>query len=187
MEPVFAKQVYDNYMEGFKGISTFQNNHKNFVVKNGYILISPITGHKAFWWDWKYWCKVQQSFTREFWEDYKENHKGKKTKIAALVKIHFKAKTKWEKNACNSPLQGLGAIIFKQFNTNLFNWIVENNYFNIIKFCVPVHDEINVECPNELTEIVTNKIKETMTNAGKPYLKTLQLDSDAEISDHWVH
>ena len=63
-------------MKGFKGISAFQNRQKKFVVDNGYILISPVTGHKAFWWDWKWWKKVQASYTPDFWEEYREHHKG---------------------------------------------------------------------------------------------------------------
>lgn len=187
MKPDEAKNIYDSYMSGFSGISKFQNYQKKFVVNNGYILISPVTGHKAFWWDWKYWKKRQASFDSSFWEDYRMYHKGTGDSIAKKVSTHFKAKTKWEKNACNSPLQGLGAIIFKRFNTHLFNWILENNYFNIVKFCIPVHDEINLEVPTELTDLVKNKTQELMTKAATAYLSTLTLDSDAEVSDHWVH
>lgn len=174
-----AKSIYDNYMKGFPGIAKFQNYQKNFVVKNGYILISPITGHKAFWWDWEYWKKIQSSYTSEFWEEYKLYHKGTGDSVAKKVSTHFKAKTKWEKNACNSPLQGAGAIIFKIFNKMLFDWVVENNYFNIVKFCIPVHDEINIECPKEIAEEVREKVQSIMKEAAKPFLKTLELNSDA--------
>ena len=187
MEPTFAKSVYDSYMKGFSGISRFQNKEKKFVVNNGYILISPITGHKSYWWDWEYWKKVQQSFTQEFWEEYRNYHKGTGDLVAKKVSTHFKAKTKYEKNACNSPLQGSGACIFKIFNKLYFDWVVDNGYFNKIKFCIPVHDEINIEVPNELVEIADKKLSEVMKDAAKPFLKTLELDSDAEISDHWIH
>ena len=40
---------------------------------------------------------------------------------------------------------------------------------------------------NELVEIADKKLSEVMKDAAKPFLKTLELDSDAEISDHWVH
>lgn len=187
MAPTVAKSIYDNYMKGFPGIAKFQAKQKKFVVDKGYILISPITGHKAFWWDWEYWKKVQNDYTQEFWEEYRNYHKGTGDAIAKAVSKHFKAKTKWEKNACNSPLQGTGAILFKMFNRKLFDWVVENNYFNIIKFCVPVHDEINVECPEEMKQMVANKIQEIMKESAKPFLTTLELDSDASISDHWIH
>lgn len=178
MNEKVAKDIYDNYMKGFPGIAKFQQKQKKFVVDNGYILINPITGHKAFWWDWEYWCKVQKGYTSEFWNEYKAYHKGTGDDVAKAVSKHFKAKTKWEKNACNSPLQGTGAIIFKKFNKTLFDWIVDNGYFGIVKFCIPVHDEINVECPEELAEMVSNKIKEIMQAEAQPFLKTLALDAD---------
>ncbi|HAU86058.1 MAG TPA: hypothetical protein DCW90_11350, partial [Lachnospiraceae bacterium] len=138
-------------------------------------------------WDWKYWKRRQQSFTQEFWEEYRNFHKGTGDAIARKVSTHFKAKTKYEKNACNSPLQGSGACIFKIFNKMYFDWVVDNSYFNIIKFCIPVHDEINIEVPDSLVERADKKLSEVMKDAARPFLKTLELDSDAEISDHWVH
>ena len=187
MDPQVAKSIYDNYMKGFPGIAKFQQKQKNHVVQNGYILISPVTGHKAFWWDWKWWKKVEASQDNAFWTDYRENHKGTGDEVARKVSKHFKAKTKWEKNACNSPLQGSGAIIFKKFNKVLFDWIVDNGYFNIVKFCIPVHDEINVECPEAMAEEVKNKVQEVMKSEAQPFLKSLTLDSDASVSDHWIH
>lgn len=187
MQPDNAKSIYDSYMKGFSGISRFQEKEKKFVVNNGYILISPVTGHKSYWWDWEYWRKVQQSYTPDFWDEYREYHKGTGDTIAKKVSTHFKAKTKYEKNACNSPLQGSGACIFKIFNKMYFDWVVDNGYFNIIKFCIPVHDEINIEVPNDLVEIADKKLSEVMKDAAKPFLQTLELDSDAEVSDHWVH
>lgn len=187
MTPEKAKSIYDNYMKGFPGIAKFQSTQKKFVVNHGYILISPVTGHKSYWWDWKYWKKVQQSFDSQFWDEYRAYHKGTGDSIAKKVSSHFKAKTKYEKNACNSPLQGSGAIIFKIFCKMLFDWVVDNGYFNIIKFCIPVHDELNIECPRELQDIADAKLGEVMKEAAKPFLKTLVLDSDSEISDHWVH
>jgi hypothetical protein len=140
--------------------------------------ILPDTGHRGYWHDWEHWKEVQASYTKEFWDNYKQYHKGTGDEVARKVSKHFKAKTKWEKNACNSPLQGTGAVIFKRFNKALFDWVVDNGYFNIVKFCIPVHDEINVECPRELAEIVSNKIKEIMQSEAQPFLKTLTLDAD---------
>ena len=39
----------------------------------------------------------------------------------------------------------------------------------------------------KILEIADKKLSEVMKDAAKPFLKTLELDSDAEISDHWVH
>jgi DNA polymerase I-like protein with 3'-5' exonuclease and polymerase domains len=50
-----------------------------------------------------------------------------------------------------------------------------------------VHDEINVECPAEIAEEVKNKIQEIMKAEAQPFLKILTLESDASVSDHWIH
>lgn len=114
MAPDVAKSIYDNYMSGFPGIAKFQDKQKKFVVKNGYILISPYTGHRATWWDHKYWCDVQKSYSAPgFWDNYRAYHKGTGDDVAKAVSKHFKAKTKWEKNACNSPLQGEHLALYK--------------------------------------------------------------------------
>ena len=182
-----AASIYNNYMKGFSGISSFQDKQKKFVVQNGYIVISPITGHRATWWDWRYWKKVQEGYTREFWDEYRAEHKGTGDNVARKVSKHFRAKSSWEKNACNSPLQGAGAILFKMFSTQLFHWVIDNNLFNVVKFCIPVHDEINVECPAVMAQEVSDKVQEVMKESGKTFCKTLTLDSDSTISDHWVH
>lgn len=182
-----ASSIYTNYMKGFPGISKFQEKQKKFVVDNGYILISPLTGHRATWWDWRFWKEVQQSYTPEFWQEYRDCHKGTGDKVAQKVSRHFRAKTKWEKNSCNSPLQGTGAIIFKVFSTKLFYWVLDNNLFNIVKFCIPVHDEINVESPTEMAQEVSDKIQEIMKIEGTAFCQTLTLDSESTISDHWIH
>ena len=38
-----------------------------------------------------------------------------------------------------------------------------------------------------LKDKVSEKIQEIMKEAAKPFLKKLELDSDASISDHWIH
>lgn len=47
-----AQEIENNYTNGFSGLKAYQERQKEFVVKHGYILLSPITGHKAFIYDW---------------------------------------------------------------------------------------------------------------------------------------
>jgi DNA polymerase I-like protein with 3'-5' exonuclease and polymerase domains len=47
-----AQEIEDNYMNGFAGLKAYQERQKSFVVQHGYILLSPVTGHKAFIYDW---------------------------------------------------------------------------------------------------------------------------------------
>ena len=136
-----AKTIIKNYEEGFKGTTEFARKGSAFVRKNGYILMCKLTGHKMYWWDHKEWLERQKSFTQEFWEEYRNYHKGTGDEIAKEVSMHFRAASKWDRLARNAPPQGTSACMTKEATTNIFNWIVDNNYFGKIRCCALVHDK----------------------------------------------
>ena len=180
-----AKTIVRNYEEGFKGTAEFARKGSAFVRKNGYILICKQTGHRMYWWDHDVWLERQNSFTREFWEEYKK-HKGTGDRIATMVSKHFRAASKYDRLARNAPPQGTSACMTKEAVTNIFNWIVDNGYFGKILCCVLVHDETNWEYPKEVEEFP--KIVQTkMEEAAKKYCKLIDIPAEASVGDHWIH
>lgn len=102
-----ARELVSNLLKGMQGLADFKRRKSKFVLDNGYVEIMPQTGHKAYWWDWEKWKERQKSFTPEFWEDYRKNHKGTSDYVAQEVKTHFKAKSKWcDRMSLNLPTQG---------------------------------------------------------------------------------
>lgn len=181
-----ALQIVKNYEEGFKGTIEFARKGAAFVRKNGYILMCPLTGHKMHWWDHKEWLERQQSFTPEFWEEYRSKHKGTRDTIAQTVSMHFKAASKYDRLARNAPPQGTSAIMTKEAVTNLFNWIVDHNYFGIVKIVALVHDEVNIEYPKSIPN--TSRILQNfMETAAAKYCKSLPIPAEASVDTHWVH
>lgn len=183
-----AQEIERNYREGFAGATAYQEMCKKRTESTGIIYICKETGHIAKWWDWAVWVKRQHS--QEFWDGYKEaKRRNLETgePIPEIYEEHFAARSKWDKNAVNSTTQGLGAVIFKQFNYELYKWIIAKGYFNKVKFCVPVHDEICLECPKELTEEVVTKTKYFMESVGALYCHKLPLPAEESVADHWVH
>jgi len=181
-----AQSYIDRLDATFKGTSEFAKKGAQFVRKNGYILINPITGHRLNWWDHKEWLERQKSFTPEFWDNYRMYHKGTGDNIALEVRHHFQAASKYDRLARNSVTQGTGAIILKDAMTSLFNWIVDNGYFGIIHICVVVHDEINCDYPKGLTDF-PKVLTTIMEESAAKYCKSLPIPAVAEVSDHWVH
>lgn len=181
-----AQAYIDALDKEFKGMADFARKGSAFVRQNGYIVICPITGHKLFWHDHDKWLERQKSFTREFWEDYRENHKGTGDKVAVMVRQHFQAAGKYDRAARNVVTQGTGAIIMKEAMTMLFNWIVERSLFDKVHICCSVHDELCCDFPQELADFP--KILETiMEAAAEKYCKSLPIPAEAEVSSHWVH
>lgn len=181
-----AQKYIDDLDRFFAGRTAFVKKGSRFVRDNGYVLISPVTGHKVYWWDWKEWKERQKSFTPEFWEEYRLKHKGTGDEIATMVRQHFQAASKYDRYALNSPTQGTGAIIMKDAMTQLFNYIIDHNLFNKVKICVVVHDEINCEYPETLTDF-PNILAEIMKNSAAKYCKSLPIPAEPTVEHFWVH
>lgn len=181
-----AERIAKDYLSGFPGIATFKSEGSKLVRKNGYVLMCKYTGHKMYWWDHNKWLERQQSFTQEFWENYRNYHKGTGDSIAMEVREHFQAASKWDRMALNAPTQNTGIVILKDAITNFFNYIVENNLFNIVKIVALVHDEANIEYPETMPEI-SNVLKYCMEQSAAKYCKSLPIPAEAAIGDHWIH
>lgn len=181
-----AKVIEENYYKMFKGISSFKAKGSKYVRENGHIVMCQHTGHKMYWWDHDKWLERQKSFTQEFWEVYRDRHKGTGDAIAMDVKQHFQAAAKWDRMALNSVTQGTGIIILKTAMTHFFNWIVDSGNFNIVKIVALVHDEACIEYPESLGDI-DKVLSKTMEDAAAIYCKSLPIPAEASVGTHWIH
>lgn len=80
-----------------------------------------------------------------------------------------------------------GAVVIKHAAIKLFNWIIDNNYFNKILIVNITHDEINSECPKEMAQEYADIVTKLMEEAAALYYNKLPFPAEASISDHWVH
>jgi DNA polymerase I-like protein with 3'-5' exonuclease and polymerase domains len=140
-----------------------------------------------YWWDHAEWLKRQESFTQQFWEEYRTKHKGTGDAIAQEVSMHFRAASKWSRMALNSVTQGSGIVILKIAMTDFFNWIVDNGYFKIVELSALVHDESNIIYPKELHNIVPAKLQECMEKAASIVCTKVPIPAEPAINDHWEH
>lgn len=180
-----AEAIANAYLNGFPGIAKFKSEGSKAVRKNGYVLMCKYTGHKMYWWDHDKWLERQKSFTQEFWEEYRNYHKGTGDKIAEMVTKHFKAASKWDRMALNAPTQNTGVVILKDAITNFFNYIVDNNLFNVVKIVALVHDEANIEYPKELP--MDKILKSFMEESASKYCKSLPIPAEASVGEYWIH
>lgn len=181
-----AQKYIDNLDKGFIGMAEYAKRGSKEVRKKGYIIINPITGHRKHWWDFKKWSERQQSFTPEFWEEYRLYHKGTGDSIAQEVKQHFQAASKYDRDVRNVVTQGTGALIMKDLLTDLFNWIIDNNYFNKIKIVASVHDECIVEFPEYLKDF-PKTLEKIMENSAFKFCKSLPIPAEASVGKFWIH
>lgn len=183
-----ARQLVVNLLNGMTGLKAFKEKWSKFVLDNGYMPILPATGHRGYWHDWEHWKEVQASYTKEFWDNYKQYHKGTGDDVCKEVKQHFQAKSKWcDRMSLNLPTQGGGAVCLKEAATALYKWVIDNGYWGKILFVNFTHDEINSEFPEELKDIYPKIVAKLMQDACAKYYHKLPIPAEPSVSDHWIH
>ncbi|MBQ3949063.1 MAG: hypothetical protein II661_01190 [Bacteroidales bacterium] len=183
-----AKAMVQGILKGMPGMAAFKKKTIKFLKENGYIVINNITGHRIYWPEWAEWKATNDMMGRDFWNDYRMYHQGTNDSVAQMVREHnSKSKDWFEKNVLNYPIQGGSAIVLKQAAADLFEWVVKNGYFNVLLFCVFVHDEIDCECPTEMSDMFAKQIQKIMERAAGMYYHKLPIPAEYSVSDHWVH
>jgi DNA polymerase I-like protein with 3'-5' exonuclease and polymerase domains len=184
-----AKEIYDNFMEGFPGIKRYQDYCRMAVMRDGYILLNPLTGHRAHIYDAEELKETHNKMQEPgFWEYYQNVRKrNPQDELVQEVRHYMQRKAASEKQSINYRIQNRGAMCFKLSSIKLFNWIVDHKLIDKVKMCVPAHDEFNLECPVAIKEQVGKVLINCMIAGGKPFCPNVFLGADIDINDHWVH
>lgn len=190
-----AQKIYNDYMSGFKGIRRYQDFCRKDVMEKGYILLNPLTGHKAYIYDFEELKSIKESFKRPgFWEYYR------KMKIEApscdtvqMVRKFFKRKSTSEKHSINYRIQGTGSMCLRVSLINFFEYLRKNNLLFKVLINVIPYDEINCEAPKEIAEEITTALYNCMVKAGAYFCTRCKLDAevsrlkDGTLPTYWVH
>ena len=138
-----AEEIYNSYMEGFPGVKKYQDYCKRAVIRDGYILMNPVTGHRCHIPDWdNKWSHIRDNMTApEFWENYGYLKKYDPYNEDLLeIKQYFRLKSDLEKQSVNYRIQNRGACCTKLSGVLFFRWLIKNNLQHKVKICVQDHD-----------------------------------------------
>lgn len=198
-----ATRIYDSYMSGFNGLKKYQDFRKKDWFDKGYILLSPLSKYRAHIYDYNKLIELKNSFTKEFWDIYRQiprDESGKKAPRNATeslmcenVKTYFKRRADSDRQSVNYPIQHAGAMCSKVALINFFDWIVEQKLFNIVKITIIPYDEINCEAPESIAELVATTLYNFMVDSGKIFCTRCKLDADmsrlddGSLPNYWIH
>ena len=189
-----ARKIEANYRKGFKGVDAYQSRQRKLVMQLGYIDECPEVGFRAYIYDFDKLSTIQSKFNKEFWDRYR-NLKATNPDCEEVVEVrqYFKRKSASERQSINYPIQARASAIYKIAMVNFFKWVVDNNLFGVVKFCIPCHDETNLEAPEEIAEEVAAKLHECMVKAGKFICRIVPLEAeisrlkDGTLPTYWIH
>lgn len=190
-----AQKIYDNYMNGFSGLKAYQNFRRRDWFDRGYILLNPLTGHKAYIYDYEDLKKDKERMSDTgFWDYYREmKATAPSCDTVQMVKHFFKRKSASEKQSINYPIQATGSMCLRFSMIYLWEYIINNNLQEKIKICVAPYDEINLEAPEEIAEEVAQVVYDCMVRAGSIFCTRCKLDADisrnkdGSLPYYWIH
>ncbi|MBC8410396.1 MAG: hypothetical protein H8E12_16990 [Rhodobacteraceae bacterium] len=89
--------------------------------------------------------------------------------------------------AKNLPFQGTGASTTKLALCRIKHRFDKKGYGSDAKLINVVHDEILVECKNEIVADVVNIVETEMVKAFNIYAPSVPMEAAAEVGNHWIH
>lgn len=190
-----AQKIYNDYMSGFKGVKRYQDFCRRDVMEKGYILLNPLTGHKAYIYDFEELKSIKKSFKAPgFWEYYRQMKKDAPScDTVQMVRKFFKRKSASEKQSINYRIQGTGSMCLRVSLINFFEYLRKNNLLFKVLINVIPYDEINCEAPKEIAEEITTVLYNCMVKAGAYFCTRCKLDAevsrlkDGTLPTYWVH
>lgn len=188
-----GNKIEKAYFEAFPDLKKYYDKCEKEALEKGYILIDRITKSKFYIAGFDKFRQLQKAMENKpegYWKRYREEkarnsiwYKKEKEENG----YYFRWKSQIRRLTSNFPIQGEGANITKGAGILFFQWLLNNNLIDIVKIVNIVHDEILIECPTEIAEIISIKIKECMEESGKLYCTIIPLKATPEIQTHWAH
>lgn len=189
-----ATRIYNDYMSGFKGLKAYQDFRRKDWFDKGYILLNPLSGHKAYIYDYEELKEDKEWMKTLDWEYYREMKKSyPECDTVQRVKRFFKRKSTSEKQSINYPIQATGSMCLRVSLVYFWEYIIRNNLFNRVKLCITPYDEIDCEAPKEIAEEVAQTLYDCMIKAGKFFCTRCKLDADisrledGSLPTYWIH
>lgn len=92
-----------------------------------------------------------------------------------------------EHSALNTLLQGAGALLCKVWCSIAYDKLIECGYVwgKDFSFILNIHDEFEIECREDIADIVTDVAKTSTTLAGEYFNLRIRIDGEAKVGRNW--
>ena len=185
-----GERVLNSYMDSFPQLKEYFDECERKILENGYIIIDDFTGRRFYYSRHSEWQAIDKKMDQEYWKTYRElkhEDNGLSQQYKSEVAFYFKTKSDMRKVSLNYPIQGTSGSMTKLAVVLFFQWICKNNLIGKVKVCNIVHDEVVVECPQDMAEVVSKQLQKAMEFAGKKMLDLLTIKASPVITKHWTH
>jgi DNA polymerase-1 len=188
-----GENVYKAYFKAFPGLANYFKQEKQRALKLGYIQFNNISGRKCYIPYFDEFQKLHKEIyeTDGFWDDYKLEKSKNSAKFINYfkpkVREYFMKRGDIERMSLNYPIQGTSADVTKLACVYFYRYLLENDLIFKVKVVNVVHDEIIVECPDELSSNISTILQKSMEDAGQVFCKVVKLRAEPVKTVTWKH
>lgn len=184
-------EVYKAYTEAFPEMFTYFKKVSSTSKELGYVNFNDLTKRKFFFDFMPEYEKLGLEINKEFWDKYRIEKAAESAIFENVLKPkvtrYFKLKGVLERTSYNYPVQGTAADCTKYGSYLFFQWLIEQDLLFKVKIVNVVHDELIVECAEDMAEMIKEKVKYFLELAGKYFCKRVPLFAEPQIAEEWVH
>lgn len=185
-----GKELYDAYFKAFPGLKSYFEKIQRDALILGYLRFNNITNRRYKLYKFEEYKELKSKFTSEYWETYREeknkNTNYFKTELYPEVRKCMSLEGNYKRQALNFPIQGTGADITKLALIYLFKEIIDRDMFMKVLIPNTIHDEIVLECPEDVAQEWALIVKDCMQRAGEVFCERVPLKAEPKISKCWI-
>jgi len=184
-------EIYEAYMKGFPEVARYFKEVSEISMERGYMLFNEITNRRSYIDFFKEFQASVEDIKKVNWAEYRKEKAIDSVYYNEVLKPrvqkYFRKHGDIYRTALNYPIQGTAADITKTATCIILNRIMKEGWMNIVKLVHLVHDEILVECPDDMADMVSSIVKEAMETAGALFYTRVPLKAVPAVGDVWIH
>lgn len=171
--------VYESYFTSFGGLRTYFDVSMLQVERDHYILFNSVTGRKLFF-------SPDEPFLK-YKEDVEDPFFWQQPNARSIMSEYNKSRSEVQRKSQNYRIQGSAADCSKLAGVIFFNQLIQRELLWTVKIVNMVHDEYNIEAPEDIAEEMSDLLVKCMEKAATQFCKIVPLTAEAEIGDCWIH
>jgi DNA polymerase I len=174
-----GQDIIDSFYKSFPSLRNFFREGHKFVLSHGYVLIDSFTKRRSYF-----------PFFTEFNELQEKIDLLKKDKLPVPKSYwsdFFTYKGEMERSSQNYRIQGLAASMTKAALVMLYDRLYKEKQLDKVKILLALHDEIVLECDEELKEATDKLLQQFMISAGALFCKKVPMAADGGPCTVWEH
>lgn len=179
------------FFDAFPELNDYFTRCKKAVLDNGYVLVNSISGRKVYAHNFQEYKELEEEIsTPGFWDTYRLEKQQDSDYFVVLkdrVSRYFRIKGAMERESMNYPIQGSAGEQTKLSLVYLYKYLKEHYLLNTVLIVNLIHDEVLLECPEDIAEQMAKVLQDCMEQAALKYCKTIKLTATPVIDTLWRH